>query len=206
MLSRFSHVWLFVTLWTVARQAPLSVGCSRSEYWSGLPCPSSGSSQPRYWTYVSYVSCIGRQVLYHYCHLGSLWNINVEIKWLQMQRHKKKNSFNQVSRLILLLLSPKHAVAHPHLQCWLMIIWISQWVYWQIPLNFSLVSMLENTNDSQLTNAMFWIHTIMNQFAQANIGFPYWFDFLKPTEWKSEFISSTLSSDIRSPKHSLSLF
>jgi len=34
--------------------------------------PSSrGSSRPRDQTYVSYVSCIGRQVLYHYHHLGS---------------------------------------------------------------------------------------------------------------------------------------
>ena len=39
MLSHFSCVWLFLTLWTVARQAPLSMGFSRQEYWSGLPCP-----------------------------------------------------------------------------------------------------------------------------------------------------------------------
>ena len=32
---RFSHVWLFATPWTVARQAPLSLGLSRQEYWSG---------------------------------------------------------------------------------------------------------------------------------------------------------------------------
>ena len=31
-----------VTLWTVARQAPLSTGFSRHEYWSGLPCPAPG--------------------------------------------------------------------------------------------------------------------------------------------------------------------
>ena len=37
MLSHFSHVRLFVTPWAVARQAPLSVGSSRQEYWSGLP-------------------------------------------------------------------------------------------------------------------------------------------------------------------------
>ena len=37
-----SHVWLFVSPWTVARQAPLSVGFSRQEYWSGLPFPSPG--------------------------------------------------------------------------------------------------------------------------------------------------------------------
>ena len=37
-----SRVWLFVTLWTVALQAPPSVGFSRHEYWSGLPFPAPG--------------------------------------------------------------------------------------------------------------------------------------------------------------------
>ena len=40
--SRFSRVQRFVTPWTVARQAPLSTGFSRQEYWSGLPCPPPG--------------------------------------------------------------------------------------------------------------------------------------------------------------------
>ena len=31
-----------VTLWTAARQAPLSMGFSRQEYWSGSPCPPPG--------------------------------------------------------------------------------------------------------------------------------------------------------------------
>ena len=35
-----SHVQLFSTPWTIARQAPLSMGFSRQEYWSGLPFPS----------------------------------------------------------------------------------------------------------------------------------------------------------------------
>ena len=39
VLSHFSPVRLFVILWTVAHQAPLSMGFSRPEYWSGLPCP-----------------------------------------------------------------------------------------------------------------------------------------------------------------------
>ena len=42
VLSPFSNVLLSVTLCTVARQAPLSTGFSRQEYWSGLPCPSLG--------------------------------------------------------------------------------------------------------------------------------------------------------------------
>ena len=42
MISRSSLVRLFATLWTAAHQAPLSMGFSRQEYWSGLPCPSPG--------------------------------------------------------------------------------------------------------------------------------------------------------------------
>ena len=37
-----SHIWLFATPWTVACQAPLSMGFSRQEYWSGLPSTSPG--------------------------------------------------------------------------------------------------------------------------------------------------------------------
>ena len=40
--SHFSRVWLFAIPWTVARQAPLSMGFSRQEYCGGLPCPPPG--------------------------------------------------------------------------------------------------------------------------------------------------------------------
>ena len=39
MLSPFNRVLLFETLWTAARQAPVSRGFFRQEYWRGLPCP-----------------------------------------------------------------------------------------------------------------------------------------------------------------------
>ena len=42
MLSRLGRVQLFVTPWTVAHQAPLSMGFSRQECWSGLPSPPPG--------------------------------------------------------------------------------------------------------------------------------------------------------------------
>ena len=42
VLVRFSRVRLFATPWTVAHQAPLSLGFSRQEYWNGLPCPFPG--------------------------------------------------------------------------------------------------------------------------------------------------------------------
>ena len=41
-MSVLSRVRFFATLWTVAHQAPLAMGFSRQEYWSGLPFPSPG--------------------------------------------------------------------------------------------------------------------------------------------------------------------
>ena len=42
MLSCFSYVQPCATLWAVACQAPLSLGLSGQEYWSGLPCSLPG--------------------------------------------------------------------------------------------------------------------------------------------------------------------
>ena len=42
MLSHFSHLRFFMTFWTAAHQAPLSMGLSKQEYWSGLSCPPPG--------------------------------------------------------------------------------------------------------------------------------------------------------------------
>ena len=42
VLSCLSHAWLFVTLWTVALQDPLSMEFPRQEYWSGFSCPPPG--------------------------------------------------------------------------------------------------------------------------------------------------------------------
>ena len=39
-VKSLSHVWLLATAWTAAHQAPLSIGFSRQEYWSGVPLPS----------------------------------------------------------------------------------------------------------------------------------------------------------------------
>ena len=61
-----SVVFDSVTPWTVAGQTPLSMGFSRQEYWSGLPCPPpGGSSRLRGWTHVL---CL---LHWHWCHLGS---------------------------------------------------------------------------------------------------------------------------------------
>ena len=65
VLSRFSHIPLFTTLWTVAPQAPLSLGFSRQEYWSGLPCPFLGKSSQTGIKPASLTCPADRQVLYH---------------------------------------------------------------------------------------------------------------------------------------------
>ena len=52
-----SHVRLFETPWTLAHQAPLSMGFPRQEYWSGLSSPPPGeSSQPRDQTQVYHIA------------------------------------------------------------------------------------------------------------------------------------------------------
>ena len=70
VLSR-SVVFDFLWPHGLAGQAPLSMGFSRQECWSGVVMsPSRKSSQPRDWTRISCVFCIGRRVLYHSCHPG----------------------------------------------------------------------------------------------------------------------------------------
>ena len=61
----------FATLWTVTHQAPLSMGFSRQEYWSGLSCPPPGDLPSPGIQPTSLVSYIGRWILYHECHVGS---------------------------------------------------------------------------------------------------------------------------------------
>ena len=66
LLSCFSHVQLFVTLWTVACHAPPSMGILQARFLDWVAMASSrGSSLPKDWTRISYVSCIGRRVLHN---------------------------------------------------------------------------------------------------------------------------------------------
>jgi len=60
LLTCFSPVRLFVTLWTVAGKAPLAMGFSRQEYWSGLPCPPPGElPNPGTEPTSLYIACTG---------------------------------------------------------------------------------------------------------------------------------------------------
>ena len=83
VLSRFSCVQLFVTLWTVAHQTLLSTEFSRQESWSGLPCPPPGDlPNPGIEPTSLPPPCISRRVLYHWCHLGNTFvkkQVNLEL-------------------------------------------------------------------------------------------------------------------------------
>ena len=87
VLSHFSCVRLFVTLWITACQTPLSMGFSRQEYWSGLQFPAPGDLpnpgiEPC-------VSCIGRKTLYHWAAWETalpflfLYALTAFSKWFQ---------------------------------------------------------------------------------------------------------------------------
>ena len=81
VLSRFSLVQLFLTLWVVAFQAPLSMGVSRQGYWRGLPCPHQGDlSHPG----IEPASLHCRQILYGWATEEALyaqypmWNVRLD--------------------------------------------------------------------------------------------------------------------------------
>ena len=67
-----SHVQLFEIPWTVAFQAPVFMGFSRQEYWSGLPFLLQVIFLTRYRIHMSCISCIGRWILYHHTTWGAL--------------------------------------------------------------------------------------------------------------------------------------
>ena len=74
LLSHFSHVRLFVTLWTVAHQAPLSVGFSGQEYWRY----TSLSLWKFLWFFFFFNGCAGSSLL---CS-GFLW-----FRWVRATSH-----------------------------------------------------------------------------------------------------------------------
>ena len=83
VLSCFSGVQLFATLWTIgARQTPLTMGFSSQEYWSGLSCPPPGHLPDRGINSASRVSCTGRLVLHHQHHpenpVSPILQINIQ--------------------------------------------------------------------------------------------------------------------------------
>ena len=80
VLCSLSCVLLFVTLWTVARQAPLSMGFFRQEYWSGLPfTPPEDFPDPA--RDQTWVSCIAGKFFLLLNHWGSPWVLRTANYW-----------------------------------------------------------------------------------------------------------------------------
>ena len=88
VLSLFSRVRLFATLWTVALQAPLSMGFSRQGYWSGLLCPPPGI----------FLTQGSNLLLLH--HLHCMWILD------HFGNPYVKNLWRQVSNRLLKLFRP----------------------------------------------------------------------------------------------------
>ena len=98
-----------VTPWTIARQAPLSIGFPRQKYWSGLPFPPPGVSRRRDRTHVSCVSWFAGGFFYHWTTIFLVWNYNslrhrnLNAMWQFLQRiycNKKKKGGRGIHRLI----------------------------------------------------------------------------------------------------------
>ena len=97
-----SHALLFATPWTVAHQAPLSMGFSQQEFWSGLPFPSPGNL-PDPGIKPMFPALAGRSVLLSY--QGSTVFDIVRFKRQRILVPTKITSF--------------HVLLPPHHMCWL---------------------------------------------------------------------------------------
>ena len=81
-----SHVGLFVTPWTVAHQAPLSMEFSGQGNWRGLTFLLQGSSQSWDWALIFWISCIVKQILYPW----TIWDALKERESLNESREGTK--------------------------------------------------------------------------------------------------------------------
>ena len=100
-VQSLSRIRLFVTLWTVVCQAPLSMGFSRQEYWRGLPCPPPGGF-PTQVSHLRLLHC--RRILHPHwlsaplhknqaCRAGLRWSRNQHLHVRQgrlVKRGKRK--------------------------------------------------------------------------------------------------------------------
>ena len=85
VLSCFSRVWLFATPGTVAHQAPLSMGSSKHNYWSGLPCPPPGDlPDPG----IELASLIFPVLSGEFYTTSTIWEFPVEIRSVKTQRKR----------------------------------------------------------------------------------------------------------------------
>ena len=102
VVSQSLQLW-----WTVTHQAPLSMGFSRQEYWSGLPFPPPRTFLIQDLNFVSCISSTGKHILYHWATLEArrgfvpciiwdwlLWGISLEPWEFREGFHKGKKTGN----------------------------------------------------------------------------------------------------------------
>ena len=92
----FSHVWLFVTLWTVACQAPLSMGFSSHEYWNGMPFER--------WYRWTYLQGRNRDVRKEIIEtIKRTWDFQVQnlTFFFKIWRHRTKEKYSDIRKVML---------------------------------------------------------------------------------------------------------
>ena len=104
-----THVWLYATPWTIPPPGSSVHGILQARIleWAAMPC-SRLSSQPRDWTCTSYVSYIGRLVLYHQHHL--------ELGWFQLKRLTTPSASEDVEQSELSYSAHGNVKWHGHLE------------------------------------------------------------------------------------------
>ena len=80
-------VWLLVTSWTVTHQAPLSIGFSRWEYWSGLPCPSPGDLPD---LGIEPMSLISPALASRFFIISATWKAPTSSQWASKHRNPEQ--------------------------------------------------------------------------------------------------------------------
>ena len=117
VLAHLSRVWLFGTPWAVAHQAPLSMGFSRQECWSGLPSPPPGDL-PSQGSNPHLLHC--RWVLYPLSHLGSPTLVRACVKYT------KESTFESW------LCASQQRLGLVPVVCWCRCCWIKTYMQWNI--------------------------------------------------------------------------
>ena len=106
MLNHFSCVWLFAIPWSIALQAPLSMGFSKQEYWRVLPCPPPGDlPNPR----IEPVSLTSPVLAGRFFTISTTWEAHLKtliiyLTWYELQRNIAEKVY---SRVWLTMYSPK---------------------------------------------------------------------------------------------------
>ena len=111
-----SCVWLFLTPWTIARQAPLSMEFPRQEYWRGLPFPPGVSSWPRNQNRISCVSghCQAGSLPLHHLYPGTIDIVDKILCRCGCFTHGRL--FSIIPNLYTLEPAASFPIPHPHLQ------------------------------------------------------------------------------------------